>query len=189
MSIDLGTGDGRLPYVLAGQEPERLFIGVDANAAGLRNISGRAARRRAANLLYVRAAVELLPAELAGVADRLTVILPWGSLLAAVARPAVPLLAGIRALCRPGAQLTVVLALDPLRDRGELDRLDVPPLDASTAARALGGGYAEAGFSLRSVAPLDTRGLAAWPSTWTRKLAFGRPRQAFLIEARADDRS
>lgn len=63
----MGTGDGRLPYALAREAPERLFVGIDANAAGLRERSGRA-ERAGANVVYVRAAVEDLPPELAGYA-------------------------------------------------------------------------------------------------------------------------
>ena len=92
---------------------------MDANAAALRQRSGRAARARRPNVLYVRAAVVVLPPELMGAADRVTVVLPWGSLLAAVARPCVPVMQGIRGLCQPGAGLTVVVGIDPTRDGGE----------------------------------------------------------------------
>ena len=33
MTIDLGTGDGRLPQALAARDADRLFVGIDANAA------------------------------------------------------------------------------------------------------------------------------------------------------------
>jgi hypothetical protein len=72
---------------MARESPKRLFVGVDANASALHQVSGRALRAGVRNVLYVRAAMEDLPAELAGAADRVTVVLPWGSLLAAVARP------------------------------------------------------------------------------------------------------
>jgi hypothetical protein len=160
-----------------------LFIGVDANAAALRELSGRAARDGPSNTLYVRAAVEHLPHELAGVADRITVVLPWGSLLAAVAVPHVPLLRGIRALGQPQARLTVVLGIDPARDRSEADRLGLPVLEAAHLDGPLRAGYAEAGFTVRSVRPLALAQLAAWPSTWARKLARGHARSVFRIEA------
>jgi 16S rRNA (adenine(1408)-N(1))-methyltransferase len=171
--------------VLAKQAPERLFVGVDADAGGLRELSGRAVRARLENVLFVRAAVEALPPELAGVADRLTIILPWGSLLAAVARPVVSALRGIRGLCQPGAALEVVLALDAARDASEAARLDLPALDAAHLRGALTSGYAEAGFAVTSVRALGLEDLARWPSTWARRLAHGRPRPVVKIEARA----
>lgn len=186
MSLDLGTGDGRLPYVMARADGERLFVGIDANAGGLRERSGRAARAGLSNLVYVRASVEQLPVELTGIADRVTVVLPWGSLLAAVARPSVALLAGIRALCRPGADLTVVLSL-ATRDRAEALRLDLPPLDEVHVRGTQAASYAQAGFAVDSVRRLDAGELARWPSTWARRLAHGRSRSVFQIEARAAD--
>lgn len=46
--------------------------------------------------------VESLPRELAAAADRVTVVLPWGTLLAAVAMPSVAVLRGIREISGEG---------------------------------------------------------------------------------------
>lgn len=188
MSVDLGTGDGRAPWTWAREDPGRLFIGVDANAAGLREYSGRAIREGLANLLYVRAAVEGLPSELRGIADRVTAILPWGSLLGAVARPSVEVLRGIGKLCRPGATLTIVLGSDPVRDQAELRRLGLPNLEAAHVASQIEADYAVAGFALGSVRPMKTAELARWPSTWARRLAHGSDRSFLQIEARVRTR-
>jgi 16S rRNA (adenine(1408)-N(1))-methyltransferase len=182
VSLDLGTGDGRLPYTLGRKAPHRLFIGIDANVAGLRELSGRAVRERLANVMYVRASVEDLPFDLAGVADRVTVVLPWGSLLTAVARPSVPALAGIRILCQPEASLSVVLSVAE-RDLREARRLSLPGLDGRRL-QDLATEYAAAGFTVTSMRQLDLDQLAAWPSTWARRLAHGQPRPVFQIDAR-----
>lgn len=137
------------------------------------------------NLVYARAAVEELPPELGGVADGVTVILPWGSLLAAVARPSVALLQGVRGLCQPGAALTVVLGIDPARDGAEAARLGLPRLDAAHLQGPLIADYAEACFTIRSVRPLSPDALARWPSTWAKRLAHGHARSVFQVEARA----
>ena len=160
-------------------------MGVDANASGLRELSGRAFRARLSNLVYVRAAVEALPLELAGAADRVTVVLPWGSLLAAVARPVVDVLRGVRALCRPEGRLTIVLAPHPVRDVEETRRLGMPPLDASCLAATLEQGYADAGFDLVRVRTLDAGQALRWPSTWARRLAHAADRSFVEMEARA----
>jgi len=183
--VDLGTGDGRLPYTLAARHADRLFIGVDANASALRELSGRAFRARTANLLYVRAAVEALPPELGGLADCVTVVLPWGSLLAAVAGPSPDALRAVRGLCQPGATLTVLLGVDAARDRGQAVRLGLPALDAAHLRGPLAAGYAAAGFDIESVAPIAPSQLARWPSTWARRLAHGDVRPFFQVEARA----
>jgi 16S rRNA (adenine(1408)-N(1))-methyltransferase len=184
VSIDVGTGDGRLPYTLARQTPQRLFVGIDANAAGVRELSGRAARAALTNLLYVRAGVEALPPELAGVADQLTIVLPWGTLLAAVARPCTETLAGIRALCQPEAALSIVFSIAE-RDRRESSRLGLPPMDSRHLEGSLRAGYIAAGFDVTSVRQLSLDELALWPTTWARCLAHGQPRPVFHVDARA----
>jgi hypothetical protein len=151
-------------------------------------MSTRAARAGVANVIYVRGAVEDPPAELAGVADRVTAILPWGSLLATLARPVVPVLQNVRRLCAPGAALTVVLGVDPECDRAEALRLGLPGLDAAHVAGDLAAGYAAAGFRVTSVRALAAEQLARWPSSWAKRLAFGRPRPVFQIEARTGGR-
>jgi hypothetical protein len=157
---------------------------VDAVAAGLRDVSQSAARAGVDNLVYVRAAVEELPAELAGVADRVTIVLPWGSLLAAVARPDVAILDRIRRICAPGATVTVLLSVDTLRDAAEARRLGLPVLDDAHVDGPLRAGYADAGFALSSVQAMDTEQLlAGWPSTWARRLRHGRPRTMLRIDA------
>jgi 16S rRNA (adenine(1408)-N(1))-methyltransferase len=126
-----------------------------------------------------------LPGELAGIADELTVVLPWGSLLAAVARPSVPLLRNVRALCRDGARLSVVLALAPERDRAEVERLRLPTLDDAHVHGALAAGYAAAGLRLARVRRLEAAALGRWPSTWARRLARDRNRRVLELEATA----
>jgi 16S rRNA (adenine(1408)-N(1))-methyltransferase len=181
----VGTGDGRLPFTWARGSPERLFIGIDANAAGMRELSGRAVRERIPNLVYVRASVEALPAELHGVADRVTVVLPWGSLLAAVALPSLPALRNLRAVCQAEARLSVVLGSDPARDQAELRRLGLPPLEAGELAGRVEAGYAEAGFRIERVRTMAAPEVARFPATWARRLAGGDGRSFVQLEARA----
>jgi hypothetical protein len=114
-----------------------------------------------------------------------TVVLPWGSLLAAVAGPSVSLLRNIRALCQPEARLTVVLGLDPDRDRSEIRRLGLPPTLDGDLSSHLAPGYRAARFVIIRATPLEPAELARWPSTWARRLAHGRPRVFHEIEARA----
>lgn len=157
----------------------------------MRGLSSRALHERIPNLLFVRAAVEDLPAELAGAADHLSVVLPWGGLLAAVARPEPRVLRGVRALCRPAARLEVLLCLDPVRDRIELarlglaSRLQVPPGRplAGELAAALAEPYAQAGFRLAAVRGMGRESLGAWPSTWARRLSHASGRTLLHLTA------
>jgi 16S rRNA (adenine(1408)-N(1))-methyltransferase len=137
--------------------------------------------------IFVRAAIESLPAELAGVADRLTIILPWGSLLAAVAARSLPGLVAMRALCRSHARITIVLGWDAERDRGELARLGIPSSSPVERAEDTMAGYAAAGFRLSRPRAIDAAELTRWPSTWARRLAHGRGRRFGQLEGTADD--
>jgi tRNA G46 methylase TrmB len=66
---------------LAKSSPGALFIGVDTNAAGLSEVSRKAARGGGGNAVFVVAdAMDALGA-LRGRVDVLSITLPWGSLL------------------------------------------------------------------------------------------------------------
>ncbi len=169
----------------ARRDPSRLFIGIDSNLQALTDASTRAARKPARggapNAWFVRAAAEGLPAGLADLADRVTVLLPWGSLLAGVLAPE-PLdpavLRGIRLVARASAALEVVVSLDE-RDRGAR-ALRAPAPDSLLAP------YRAAGWRLRRIEPLDSAALAEVGTTWAKRLAHGRPRAAWRITATAD---
>jgi hypothetical protein len=151
--------------------PDALVIGVDAIGDNLREISRKAARAGIPNALFGRLALEQAPEALAGLADRLTVFLPWGSLLRAVALPDPEALVRLRGLCKPAAHLHIVLGYHPSPDGGAIRTLDLPPLDEA----ALEAGYHRAGLAVkaRRLSPVELRAL---PTTWARKLAFGRDR-------------
>ena len=133
--------------------PDVLFIGTDAIADNLRDASRRAAR----NIVFARLSLEDAPAELAGLADMLTVLFPWGSLLRAVAHAEREALQRLRALSKPGAAVRFVFEL-------------------SSDARFLERRYREAGLALSGrTMPLDEA--CALPTTWAKKLGYsGRPR-------------
>jgi hypothetical protein len=106
-------------------------------------------------------------------------------LLRAVAVPDVGLLANARRLCRDGAWLEVVLGYDCERDRVQAGRLALPELTERYLSRELPRGYRAAGFRIEGVEALTRAELRAEPSTWAKRLAFGRERTVWRIMARA----
>lgn len=190
VSIDIGAGDGRYAYASARRDAARFFVAIDANASALAATSHKTLRKTAkgglGNALFVAAPVEALPDELAGVADRVTVLFPWSSLLRAVAAPDVELLANVRGLCRTGATLEVVLGYDCERERTQVDRLALPELTEEYLTRELPPRYRDAGFRVQRVEALTHEALRALPSTWAKRLAFGRPRDVWRIVAKAE---
>lgn len=182
LAVDVGTGDGAYVLRSARAEPRRLHVGIDSNADGLREASRRAGRKPqrggAPNAMFVRAAADALPEELGGLASTLTVLLPWGSLLEGVARPDPSTLSGLRALLAPGGRLRVVLGYDAGSDSlPGLAPLSRERLDAEVLPR-----YREAGFDAVASA-MTIPELRALGTTWASRLAFGKQRPFWRIEA------
>jgi len=172
----------------AAAEPDCAVIGVDAAAAGLRETSRRLAAKPARgglpNALCGRMALADAPGELAGLADRLTVLLPWGELLAAVARPDAGGLARLRGLCREGAELRVVFGHGPEAEAAAVRDLALPELTDANLAM-LERRYREAGFEARA-RWMALEAVRALPTTWAKRLAFsGRARTFVEVRGRA----
>jgi 16S rRNA (adenine(1408)-N(1))-methyltransferase len=167
--IDLGTGDGRYAYAVAGAHPDWLVIGVDAISERLAEYSAKAARKPAKggrpNLLYVRASAEQPPPLLTGRADEIHVILPWGALLAGLVDPAgrPEVLRGVRALAQPGGELNVVLNAEPWEESLPNDIAAIPPVTVEGIAAA----YPDA-LDVHDLTPDEVKAL---PTTWARRLA------------------
>ncbi len=132
MIVDIGTGDGRFVYRSAERNPNKFFIGIDANVKPLEKISMKATRKPSKgglpNVLFIQAAVEDLPEELNASADEIHIHFPWGSLLAAVVLGDENILASLRRICAPECLLEIVIGIDAERDRSEIERLNLPEL-------------------------------------------------------------
>jgi tRNA G46 methylase TrmB len=80
--IDIGTGDGRFVSAMAKSDPNKFFIGIDANVKPLEKPSMKATRKPnkggLSNVMFVQAAIEDLPEEFDGVADEIHIHFPWG---------------------------------------------------------------------------------------------------------------
>ncbi|HJZ88789.1 MAG TPA: class I SAM-dependent methyltransferase [Polyangia bacterium] len=172
-------------YRSARAKPTRFCVGVDSNADNLAEISRRAGRKPArggaSNALFVHATAEALPPELAGLATRVTILLPWGSLLRAVAQPDPVVLAGVRGLCRPGARLEVVMAY---AERDPTTAGALAPLERERLLREVLPRYRAAGF-VATVGPLTAAEVRQLGTTWAARLAFGRERPFWRLRARA----
>lgn len=166
--IDLGTGDGRFVLREALAHPVQYVIGIDACRDNLREAS----RRAPANALFLIASALALPAELAGMASAITINFPWGTLLTGLLEDDSPLLVSLATLARPGATLDIRLNSGALAEAGW--SLETGAHQAQRLARAVG-------FRLSAPRPLAADDLRAYPTTWARRLAFGRdPRALYL---------
>jgi 16S rRNA (adenine(1408)-N(1))-methyltransferase len=187
--IDIGTGDGLFVYQSARLNPQKFYIGVDANPRPLEKVSEKIHRKPAkgglSNVLFIQSAVEDLPPELDGVANEVHIHFPWGSLLRAVALGEREVLLNLRRICAEEALLEVVIGLDPERDSSEIERLEIQTLSVKQIDSVLTSKYRSAGFEIFE------RGLippTEWPefqTSWAKRLKGNAGRALIYIIARA----
>ena len=174
----MGTGDGRFVLAHARRNPDRLVVGIDANASRMVEASARAARPPAKgglpNALFVVSSLEGLPQGLVRLADLVTVHFPWGTLLAAAAGRDRALAGRLAALLRPAGELRLLLSSAPVDGEQALD-----PASVVAAYRPLG-------LVATEVRPASRGDAAAAASSWGKRLlANARPgRTACLIRLR-----
>lgn len=170
--LDLGTGDGRFVRRVAAERPDTFVIGLDACYANLRD----ELRRAPANVAFVVADALTpapdLAATLAGQVTRVTINFPWGSLLRGLLPEDGRLLSEVVALTAPGAVVEARLNGGALAEVG---------WELAEGAQAARRGLAAHGFAMQAPAPLSVDDLRACPTTWARRLAFGRDPRAFLL--------
>lgn len=170
--IDLGTGDGRFVQHLARACPERAVIGIDTCRDNLRATS----RTAPANALFVVADALTLPAGLP-VATHLTINFPWGSLLRGLVEGDTGLLTGLVALGQSGASLRIWLNAAGLAEVG---------LSLEKGSEQVGSVLRRAGVEVGPPRFLGPGQLRDCPTTWAKRLAFGRDPRAVELRAMLD---
>ncbi len=189
MILDIGTGDGRFVYQSARENPEKFYLGIDANRKALEKISMKATRQPvkggAPNLLFLQAAIEDLPAELNDTADEIHIHFPWGSLLGAVASGDAQVLENLHRVSARGCLLEVVIGIDAVRDQSEIARLELPPLSSEYFSEILARKYQAAGFVFRETGTVAPADWACLKSSWARRLQSNDRREVvyFIAEA------
>jgi 16S rRNA (adenine(1408)-N(1))-methyltransferase len=182
--VDLGTGDGRFVLATAAADPTRLVVGVDPVASAMAEASRRAAesirRGRGATALFVVASAEAIPEELCGIADLVTVNLPWGSLLRGALALDPTAAAGIARLLGPGGGAELLVA------PAARDRLAREVVLEARVAGSLAADWRALGLELISARPATAQELASRRTTWARRLRLGAPgeRGAWRLDLR-----
>ena len=171
VSIDIGTGDGQFVLHQARSQPGTFYIGIDACRENL----VQSARRAPANALFIIANALCLPGELAQTAGRVTINFPWGSLLEGLLAPHAGLLEGLARLAKHGAALEVRLNAGALAEAG---------FPLANGSRRVQSALESAGFCISTARLIDSPGLRACPTTWAKRLAFGRSPEAVLLSGK-----
>jgi 16S rRNA (adenine(1408)-N(1))-methyltransferase len=166
--IDIGTGDGRFVQHVAQTCPNTFVIGLDACRENLQDVS----RRAPDNALFVIANAYALPTELYGLAAQVSINFPWGSLLEGLLNGDTDLIDGLMKIAQADASLDVRL------NAGALAEADWSLEAGSKQVRSV---LAANDFLMRPQVTLTARDLKACPTTWAKRLAFGRDPRAIHL--------
>ncbi len=128
------------------------------------------------NALFLASGADAIDAALDASADVLTVLFPWGSLLLGALGLDTTIAAAIARVAKPGGRVTLLVSVTP-RDGVP----GVPCLDG-TAVTAIGARWRKLGLSLAEARVASPADLRASGSSWARRLAAGREREAWQIE-------
>ncbi|MFZ5424567.1 MAG: class I SAM-dependent methyltransferase [Patescibacteria group bacterium] len=179
--IDLGTGNGRFVYKNAIANKNSLYIGIDPNEKQLQEYSKKAVRSKVQNVMFVLASLENLPEELENIADTVTINLPWGSLLQAVAKPNETQLNFIKNLLKPRGTLEIIFGYTNEAEPTEFERLNLEHLNKEQILEQIVPEFEKVNFRLKQIDELNKKELSKVESSWGKKLAYGQQRPLFKL--------
>lgn len=170
ITLDLGTGDGKFAFCHAETFPSNFVIGVDSCRENLYEYS----RTKLLNLLFIIASAQSLPHELNGLVSHITINFPWGSLLTSMLAADPLLLSGLKSIAQPRAMLDIRLNGGALAEQGWA---------LEDGAEQIRENMIRAGWQIGKPVTMDSRALRSFPSTWAKRLAFGRDPRAVHLQS------
>jgi 16S rRNA (adenine(1408)-N(1))-methyltransferase len=166
--LDLGTGDGKFAFCHAYKFPNHFVIGVDSCRENLHEYS----RAKLPNLLYIIASAQNLPHELSGLVSHITINFPWGSLLESLLTGDIRLMRGLESISSPATSIEVRLNGGALAGAGTT---------LEDGAEKIHCNLLQAGWQIKPPAMMNVGELRTFPSTWAKRLAFGRDPRAIQL--------
>ena len=166
--LDLGTGDGRFIRCMAEQHLCSFFIGVDACRENLRSNSSR----KLPNALFVIASAQSLPMELNGLISHITINFPWGSLLESLLTGDARLMNSLEHISSSVASLDIRLNGGALAEAG---------MALEAGADQIYNNMLRSGWQINTPVLMNANTLRNFPSTWAKRLAFGRDPRAITM--------
>jgi 16S rRNA (adenine(1408)-N(1))-methyltransferase len=166
--LDLGTGDGKFAFHHARTFPSQFVIGVDSCRENLHEFS----RTKQSNLLFLIASAQDLPHELNGLVSHITINFPWGSLLESLLTGDSSLLCGLAFISQGHTSIDIRLNGGALAKAG---------MTLENGTMTIHNNLLQAGWRIKTPISLDTCALRKFPSTWAKRLAFGRDPRAIQL--------
>jgi 16S rRNA (adenine(1408)-N(1))-methyltransferase len=166
--VDLGTGDGKFALHLARKRPE---VGVIALDACLDHLC--APRKRwPDNVRFVAEDALAWPAEHVPPATTVSINFPYGSLLWGLVEGDEALLSRLERLLAPGGRLEVRVNASALESTG---------FDPETGREGLVRSVRRIPGMRVSSSRLAQDDLRRFPSSWAKRLGYGKPPEAFEV--------
>ncbi len=181
VEIDLGTGDGRFVYKKSLENPQIFYIGIDPAEKQLETFSRKTIRKKLNNLLFVVGSIEILPQELLGMADKVYINMPWGSLLESIVKPVEQNLKNLRSLLKLNGTVEIVFGYAKELEPSEAKRLNLPEISLAYLKSAVIPIYEQLGFELLELQEFGTREMRSIQSTWGKSLQLEEKRHFFRI--------
>lgn len=166
--LDLGTGDGRYVRFLADRNPHWFLIGMDSCRENLRESS----RTKSPNVLFLVASAQNLPDELNGLISHISINFPWGSLLESLLAGDPALMNGLAFISKPNAQIAIHLNGGALAEAGK---------NLVDGAQTIRNSMNRCGWNIKKLSTMDHHGLRSFPTTWAKRLAYGRDPRAIAL--------
>ena len=168
ITLDLGTGDGKFAFHYAQTFPSHFVIGVDSCRENLRENS----RMKLPNALFIIASAQDLPNELNGLVSHITINFPWGSLLESLLTGDCMLTHRLELISRSTASIDIRLNGGALAEQG---------CTLEAGAAQIYNNLIHAGWRVKTPVMINAQTLREFPSTWAKRLAFGRDPRAMQL--------
>ena len=120
-----------------------------------------------------------MPRELSGLISHVSINFPWGSLLESLLANDPALMEGLAAMASDQASIEVHLNGGALSEAG---------VELEAGAEQIHSNLLRGGWRVRDPQRMDASSLRRFPSTWARRLAFGRDPRAVWIRGERRER-
>lgn len=182
--VDLGTGDGRFIYESALKDPHTLYVGIDPAEKQMREYSVKCVKKKLDNALFLVSSIENLPDDFSEIADVLTIILPWGSLLGGIVRGETVIIGKVAGIIKRGGEISIVLGYSAELEPSESERLELPELTPEYVENTIAKAFSARITNINGIEILDYSNdkLGNIGSNWAKKLTFGRDRKLYSLK-------
>lgn len=184
LHIDLGTGNGKFVFDLALNNPDIMYIGIEPTASNLYEYSKKANKNKLTNLIYIITSIENMGDELNGLADKVFVNFPWGSLLEVVVKDIPELLSKISLLGKSEAEFNFTFAYSTIHEPVEIEKRNLPILTDEYLLKNLQEIYLKAGLIIEVCSNLKPQDINKFGTLWAKKLFLGKSRDVYNIISR-----